>query len=74
MDKACFQHDMAYGKYKDLEKRIQSGKVLKDKSFSIANYPKYDVYQRGLASMSISFLIRNQKEVILKIKLNKINN
>ena len=33
-DKACFQHDMAYGKYKDLEKRTQSDKVLKDKSFS----------------------------------------
>ena len=21
LDKACFQHDMAYGKYKDLERR-----------------------------------------------------
>ena len=21
LDKACFQHDMAYGKYKDLEKK-----------------------------------------------------
>ena len=30
LDKACFQHDMAYGKYKDLEKRTQSDKVLKD--------------------------------------------
>ena len=28
LDKACFQHDMAYGKSKDLAKRIQSGKVL----------------------------------------------
>ena len=27
LDKACFQHDMAYGKYKDLSKRIQSDKV-----------------------------------------------
>ena len=27
LDKACFQHDMAYGKYKDLTKRIQSDKV-----------------------------------------------
>ena len=23
LDKACFQHDMVYGKYKDLEKRTQ---------------------------------------------------
>ena len=33
---------MAYGKYKDLEKRTQSDKVLKDKAFAIANNPKYD--------------------------------
>ena len=40
--KACFEHDMAYGKYKDIEKRTQSDKVLKDKAFAIANNPKYD--------------------------------
>ena len=50
LDKASFQHDMAYGKYKHLEKRTQSDKVLKDKAFAIANNPKYDGYQRGLAS------------------------
>ena len=27
LDKACFQHDVAYGKYKDLAKRAQSDKV-----------------------------------------------
>ena len=51
LDKACFQHDMAYGKSKDLVKRTQSDKVLKDKAFKIANDPKYDGYQRGLVSM-----------------------
>ena len=51
LDKACFQHDMAYGKSKDLAKRTQSDKVLRDKPFKIANDPKYDGYQRGLASM-----------------------
>ena len=49
LDKACFQHDMAYGKYKDLEKRAQSDKVLEDKAFEISNNLKYDGYQRGLA-------------------------
>ena len=49
--KACFQYDMAYGKSKDLIKRTQSNKVLKDKAFKIANNPKNDSYQRGLASM-----------------------
>ena len=39
LDKACFQHDMAYGKTKDLVKRTQSDKVLKDKAFKIANDP-----------------------------------
>ena len=29
LDKACFQHDMAYGKSKDLVKRTQSIKHLK---------------------------------------------
>ena len=40
LDKACIQHDMAYGKYKDLEKRTQSDKVLKGKAFAIANISK----------------------------------
>ena len=29
LDKACFQHDMAYGKSKDLMKRTQSHKIFK---------------------------------------------
>ena len=33
LDKACFQHHMAYGKSKDLVKRTQLDKVLKDKAF-----------------------------------------
>ena len=48
-DKAYFQHDMTYGKSKNFVKRTQSDKVLKDKAFKIANNPKYDDYQRGLA-------------------------
>ena len=51
IDKACFQHDMAYGKSKDLAKRTQSDKVLRNKVFKIVSNPKYDGYQRRLASM-----------------------
>ena len=51
LDKACFQHDMAYGKSKDFAKRTQSYKVLRDKAFKIASDPKYNGYQKGLASM-----------------------
>ena len=42
---------MAYGKSKNLARRTQSDKVLRDKAFKIASDPKYDGYQRGLASM-----------------------
>ena len=51
LDKASCQHDMAYGKAKDLVRRTQSDKSLWDKAFKIASDPKYDGYQRGLASM-----------------------
>ena len=51
LGKACFQHDMACDKSKDLAIRTQSDKVLIDKAFKIASDPKYDGYQRGLASM-----------------------
>ena len=55
LDKACFQHDMAYGKSKDVAKRTQSDKVMTDKAFKIASNPKYDCYHRGLASMVYKF-------------------
>ena len=55
LDKVCFQNDMAYGKSKDLVKRTQSDKVLKDKAFKVANNPNYDCYQKGLASMVYKF-------------------
>ena len=55
LDKACFQHDMAYGDFKDLAKRTASDKVLGDKAFKIASNPKYDGYQRCLASMVYNF-------------------
>ena len=60
-DKACFQHDMAYGKSKDLEKRTQSDKVLNDKAFKIASNPKYDGYQKGLASMVYKLFDKKSK-------------
>ena len=46
---------MAYGQSKDLTKRTQSDKVLKDNPFKIASDPKYDGYQRGLVSMVYKF-------------------
>ena len=39
LDKAYFHHDMAYGDFKNLKRRTQSDKVLKDKAFKIASNP-----------------------------------
>ena len=61
-DKACFQHDMAYGNFKDLTKRTAADKVLRDKAFKIASDHKYDGYQRGLASMVYKFFDKKSHE------------
>ena len=52
LEKACFQHDMVYGDFKDLIRRTASEKILGDRTFSIAKNPKYDGYQHGLASVA----------------------
>ena len=49
---------MAYAKSKNLAKRTQSDKVLRDKAFKAASDKKYDGYQRGLASMVYKCLIK----------------
>ena len=64
-DKACFQHDMVYGDFKDLKRRTASDKILRDKAFNIAKNPKYDGYQRGLVLWFINFLIKSPREVVL---------
>ena len=48
-DKACLQHSMVYGDFQD--RRTASDELLCDKAFNIAKNPKYDEYQRALASM-----------------------
>ena len=55
LDKACFQHDSAYADHKDLINRTEADKFLRDKAYDIASNPKYDGYQRGLASMVYKF-------------------
>ena len=60
-DKTCFQHDMAYGDFKYLAKRIASDKLLRDKAFNIAKNSKYDGYQRGLSSIVYKFFDKKSK-------------
>ena len=71
LDKACFQHDMAYGKYKDLERRAQSDTVLDDKAFEIENNAKYDGYQRGLVSMVYKIFDKKSKGAGIKSMPNQ---
>ena len=71
LDKSCFQHDMAYGKYKGLEKITQSDNLLKDKTFEIANDPKYDGYQRGLASIVHKFFDKKSKGAGIKNEIKE---
>ena len=61
LDKTCFQNDMAYGKYKGLNKITHSDKVLRDRAFKIASKPNYDGYQRGLASVVYKFIDKTSK-------------
>ena len=61
LDKAYFQHDMAYGYFKDLARRTASDKFLRDKAFDIAKTPKYDGYQIELASMIYKFFDKMSK-------------
>ena len=51
----------AYGDFKDLKRRTFFDKVLRDKAFNIAKNPKYDGYQRGLASMVYKFFDKKSK-------------
>ena len=80
LDKACFVHDAAYSDSKDLTKRTVADKILKNKAFDIAKDPKYDGYQRGLASMVNNFLtqkslclIKNPYEVVQILHLKMSN-
>ena len=73
LDKVCFQHDMAYGDFKDLARGIASDKILRDKAFNIAKNPKYDGYQREIASMVYKFFDKKSKVsgVNMPLEFNK---
>ena len=52
---------MAYSDSKDLTKQIAADKILRNRAFNIAKDPKYDGYQRGLASMVYKFFDKKSK-------------
>ena len=70
LNKACFQHDMAYGGFKDLAKRTASDLT----TFSIAKNQHMIDIKEFLFLGFINFLIKSLRVVIVKMKLNKISN
>ena len=75
LDRACFQHDMAYGYFKDFKKRTAADKVLRDIAFNIAKDPKYDGYQQGLASIVYNFFDKELQVVVpLHLQINLLLN
>ena len=59
--RACLAHDAACSDSKDLTKRTVADKILRNRAFNIAKDPKYDGYQRGLASMVYKFFDKKSK-------------
>ena len=66
LDKACFQHDTAYGDFKDLAERTTADKFVRDKSFNIAKDSKHDGYRRLLASMAYKYFDKKNKGSVVK--------
>ena len=66
---------MTYGYFKDLPRGTIANKILGNKAFDIAKNPKYDRYQRGLASMIflVKRLLRLQINLLLKQKKRNKN-
>ena len=48
LDKACFEHDLAYRDFQHLAKRTTTDKALHDKAYENAHSLQYDGYQEGL--------------------------
>ena len=67
--KVCFSHDAVYDNSKDLAKRNVSDHILKERVYKIALNPKYDVYQRGLASMMYNIV---DEKIGSGVNVNKV--
>ena len=64
---------MAYGDFKHFNKRTAADEVLCNETFDIAKNPKYDGYQRGLASIICNFFDKNPSGSDIKIFIHSIH-
>ena len=75
LDKACFAHDSAHSDFKDIKNRTAADKILRDKAYKIAKYPKHYGSERGLASMVYKFLTKRLQAVVsLHLQINLLLN
>ena len=63
LDKAFFQHDMAYEGFKDSAKRTASDKILRDKAFNIAKILNMMDIKENWFLWFKNFLIKSLVEV-----------
>ena len=71
LDKACFEHDTAYGHFKYLPRGTASDKLSRYKAFNIAKNSEYDGYQRSLASIVYKFFRIKTSGGAIKNMLNE---
>ena len=67
VDKAFFQHDMTYRRFKELPRRTASDKVLHNKAFNVAKIWDMMVSKRSCFSGLYLFLI---KSLLLRMQIN----
>ena len=71
LEKACFQHDMGYGDFKDVTRRTVSNEIQRDKAFNIAKNPNQ---RQVLLQLFKKYLIKNLLEAVLKIRIYQTSN
>ena len=72
LDKACFQHDMAYGYFKDFARKTDSYKVLTDKTFILLKIKNMMDIKEVLLLWFKNFLIK--RLLVEQLNLRQINN
>ena len=65
LDKACFQHDMASGDFKDLARRTASDKVLRVKHLILLKILNMMDIKEALLLWFSNFFIKSRKGVVL---------
>ena len=73
LEKACFQHGMAYGDFKDLTRGTVSDKILCGKAFNVAKNPKYDGYQLGLAWLVYNYFDKKNLKQRISWRITQTN-